>query len=51
MFGIKSHQEFKEDWYYSLSKEEKDEYEELWKGKKNDDDSKNKRLLFKFRYT
>ena len=50
MFAIKSHQEFKEDWFYSISPEEKKKYEELWNGK-NDTESKNERLFFKFKYT
>jgi hypothetical protein len=50
MFAIKSHQEFKEDWFYPISPEEKKKYEELWNGK-YDTESKNKRLFFKFKYT
>jgi hypothetical protein len=50
MFAIKSHQEFKEDWFYSISQDEKKEYEKLWNGN-HDTASKNKRLFFKFKYT
>ena len=50
MFAIKSHQEFKEDWFYPISPEEKKEYEKLWNGK-HDPISKNERLFFKFKYT
>ena len=54
MFAIKSHQEFKEDWFYPISSEEKKKYEALWSGKhenKFDTAIKNERLCFKFRYT
>jgi len=50
MFAIKSHQEFKEDWFYPISADEKKEYEMLWNDK-YDTDSKNERLFFKFKYT